>query len=69
MIYRNIMGGEGGGLSLKAFANAKTKTDGYNAALIKKQREFYKNAKYVNKYKKSLKQQNHKHVLPKLQNL
>ncbi|KAK9945500.1 hypothetical protein M0R45_011014 [Rubus argutus] len=26
-------------------------------AIIKKQREFYKNAKYVNKYKKSVKQQ------------
>lgn len=58
MKNRNRMGGGGGGLSLQAFANAKTKTDGYNPALIKKQREFYKNAKYVNKYKKSLKQQN-----------
>ncbi|KAI7740836.1 hypothetical protein M8C21_020156 [Ambrosia artemisiifolia] len=48
----------GGGLSLQAFANAKSKNDGYNPALIKKQREFYKNAKYVNKYKKSQKQPN-----------
>ncbi|KAK9070088.1 hypothetical protein SSX86_010487 [Deinandra increscens subsp. villosa] len=53
---RNRMGG--GGLSLQAFANAKSKNDGYNPALIKKQREFYKNAKCVNKYKKSLKQPN-----------
>ncbi|KAD4584506.1 hypothetical protein E3N88_22107 [Mikania micrantha] len=51
---RTRMGG--GGLSLQAFANAKSKNDGYNPALIKKQREFYKNAKYVNKYKKSQKQ-------------
>ncbi|KAI3678997.1 hypothetical protein L6452_38302 [Arctium lappa] len=58
MKNRNRMGGGGGGLSLQAFANAKTKNDGYNPALIKKQREFYKNAKCVNKYKKSLKQQN-----------
>ncbi|KAI3819279.1 hypothetical protein L1987_13105 [Smallanthus sonchifolius] len=48
----------GGGLSLQAFANAKSKNDGYNPSLIKKQREFYKNAKYVNKYKKSQKQPN-----------
>ncbi|MFS8014414.1 hypothetical protein Hanom_Chr15g01344211 [Helianthus anomalus] len=48
----------GGGLSLQAFANAKSKNDGYNPALIKKQREFYKNAKYVNKYKKSQKHPN-----------
>ncbi|KAA8543157.1 hypothetical protein F0562_021348 [Nyssa sinensis] len=47
----------GGGLSLEAFANAKTKSNEYNPALIKKQREFYKNAKYVSKYKKSLKQE------------
>ncbi|XP_076915858.1 uncharacterized protein LOC143575339, partial [Bidens hawaiensis] len=48
----------GGGLSLQAFVNAKSKNDGYNPALIKKQREFYKNAKYVSKYKKTLKQPN-----------
>ncbi|KAK1437251.1 hypothetical protein QVD17_03040 [Tagetes erecta] len=48
----------GGGLSLQAFANAKSRNDGYNPALIKKQREFYKNAKCVNKYKKSQKQPN-----------
>ncbi|KAF6176643.1 hypothetical protein GIB67_034505 [Kingdonia uniflora] len=37
-------------------------------SLVEKQREFYKNAKYVNKYKKSLKQQDgHQHhpsILP-----
>lgn len=54
---KNMMRMGGGGLSLEAFANAKTKTNEYNPALIKKQREFYKNAKYVGKYKKSLKQQ------------
>ena len=47
----------GGGLSLEAFANAKSTTNNYNPALIKKQKEFYKNAKYVSRYKKSLKQQ------------
>lgn len=50
------LGGKSGGLSLHAFANAKSKNDGYNPAFIKKQREFYKNAKYVNKYKKIQKQ-------------
>ncbi|KAK9281683.1 hypothetical protein L1049_004587 [Liquidambar formosana] len=48
----------GGGLSLETFLNAKSKSSQYNPAMIKKQREFYKNAKYVSKYKKSLKQQN-----------
>ncbi|THU62688.1 hypothetical protein C4D60_Mb01t07740 [Musa balbisiana] len=48
----------GKGLSLEAFANAKSRPSGYNPALIKKQREFYRNAKYVTKYKKTLKQQN-----------
>ncbi|KAH7517126.1 hypothetical protein FEM48_Zijuj09G0029200 [Ziziphus jujuba var. spinosa] len=43
------------GLSLEAFANAKSGC--YNPSTIKKQREFYKNAKYVKKYKKSIKQQ------------
>ncbi|CAK9175938.1 unnamed protein product [Ilex paraguariensis] len=47
----------GGGLSLDSFVNAKTKNDNYNPAFIKKQREFYKNAKYVRKYKKSLQHQ------------
>ncbi|MCD7468034.1 hypothetical protein HAX54_005821 [Datura stramonium] len=49
------LGGKGG-LSLEAFANAKTKSNTYNPAIIKKQREFYKNAKYVSKYKKIVKQ-------------
>ncbi|KAL0435828.1 UNVERIFIED_CONTAM: hypothetical protein Sradi_0290700 [Sesamum radiatum] len=50
------LGGRGG-LSLEAFANAKTRNDNYNPAIIKKQREFYRNAKYLQKYKRSLKQQ------------
>ncbi|CAL5425356.1 unnamed protein product [Camellia sinensis] len=54
---KNVMRLGGGGLSLETFANAKTKSNQYNPALIKKQREFYKNAKYVSKYKKSQKQQ------------
>ncbi|KAL6505083.1 hypothetical protein OROGR_024900 [Orobanche gracilis] len=49
------LGGRGG-LSLESFANAKTRNENYNPSLIKKQREFYKNAKYVQKYKRSLKQ-------------
>ncbi|KAK7837503.1 uncharacterized protein LOC112020567 [Quercus suber] len=51
----------GGGLSLEAFANAKTKGDFYNPSLIKKQKEFYKNAKHVKKYKNLLKQQSQQH--------
>ncbi|PIA44640.1 hypothetical protein AQUCO_01700319v1 [Aquilegia coerulea] len=47
----------GKGLSLEVFANAKSKDNNYNPAIIKKKREFYKNAKYVKKYKQSLKQQ------------
>uniref|UniRef100_A0A7N0ZT19 rRNA-processing protein FYV7 n=1 Tax=Kalanchoe fedtschenkoi TaxID=63787 RepID=A0A7N0ZT19_KALFE len=47
----------GGGLSLEAFANLKSKSNGYNPAIIKKQREFYKNAKYISKYKKVLKKE------------
>nr|POF15142.1 n-terminal kinase-like protein [Quercus suber] len=47
--------------SLEAFANAKTKGDFYNPSLIKKQKEFYKNAKHVKKYKKLLKQQSQQH--------
>ncbi|KAL3517486.1 hypothetical protein ACH5RR_020075 [Cinchona calisaya] len=47
----------GRGLSLQAFANAKSRTNDYNPSLVKKQREFYKNAKYVSKYKRSLRQQ------------
>ncbi|CAN4098227.1 unnamed protein product [Withania somnifera] len=51
------LGGKGGGLSLEAFANAKTKSNNYNPAIIKKHREFYKNAKYMSKYKRIVKQQ------------
>ncbi|AEE82286.1 predicted protein of unknown function [Arabidopsis thaliana] len=48
----------GGGLSLQTFANMKSENNRYNPSLIKKQKEFYKNAKYVSKFRKSLKQQN-----------
>ncbi|BAT86350.1 hypothetical protein VIGAN_04399000 [Vigna angularis var. angularis] len=58
MMKRNISRLGGSGLSLEAFANAKSKNKQYNPAIIKKQREFYKNAKNVNKFKKLLKQQN-----------
>ncbi|KAJ0243226.1 rRNA-processing protein [Hirschfeldia incana] len=47
----------GGGLSLQTFANLKSKNSHYNPALIKKQKEYYKNAKYVSKFRKSMKQQ------------
>ncbi|CAF1702650.1 unnamed protein product [Brassica napus] len=46
----------GGGLSLQTFANLKSKNSHYNPAFIKKQKEFYKNAKYVSKFRKSMKQ-------------
>ncbi|TXG63499.1 hypothetical protein EZV62_010493 [Acer yangbiense] len=49
----------GTGLSLEAFANAKSVNNHHNPAFKKKQREFYKNAKCVNKYKKSVKQLSH----------
>ncbi|OIV95391.1 hypothetical protein TanjilG_06260 [Lupinus angustifolius] len=55
---KNISRLGGGGLSLNAFANAKSNNNHYNPSLIKKQREFYKNAKNVNKFKKLVKQQN-----------
>ncbi|KAL5155659.1 hypothetical protein HKD37_19G054705 [Glycine soja] len=55
---KNISRLGGSGLSLDAFANAKSKNNLYNPAIIKKQREFYKNAKNVNKFKKLVKQQN-----------
>ncbi|CAA7047055.1 unnamed protein product [Microthlaspi erraticum] len=48
----------GGGLSLQTFANMKSQNSHYNPAQIKKQKEFYKNAKYVSKFRKSMKQQN-----------
>lgn len=56
-VKKNIKRLGGGGLSLEAFANAKSKNNAYNPALLKKKREFYKNAKHVGKYKKMLKQQ------------
>ncbi|KAL1542672.1 hypothetical protein AAHA92_19729 [Salvia divinorum] len=52
------LGGRGG-LSLASFANAKARNDSYNPSVIKKRREFYKNAKYVKKYKKSISQEEH----------
>lgn len=58
MKKKNISRLGGSGLSLDAFANAKSKNNHYNPAIIKKQREFYKNAKNVNKFKKLLKHQN-----------
>ncbi|XVE77681.1 hypothetical protein DITRI_Ditri13aG0081600 [Diplodiscus trichospermus] len=61
---KNINRLGGTGLSLQAFANAKSTSNHYSPALIKKKREFYKNAKYVKKYKKSLKQQNQGNDLP-----
>ncbi|CAK8544267.1 unnamed protein product [Lathyrus sativus] len=55
---RNVSRLGGSGLSLDAFANAKSNNSQYNPSLIKKQRELYKNAKNVQKYKKMLKQHN-----------
>ncbi|RLM98720.1 stress response protein nst1 [Panicum miliaceum] len=49
--------GGGGALSLAAFASAKSRNTGYNPALIKKKKEFYKNAKLISKYKRTKKQQ------------
>ncbi|GMY16482.1 protein PXR1 isoform X1 [Fagus crenata] len=52
----------GGGLSLEAFANAKSRGDFYNPALLSKEAKgVYKNAKYAKKYKKLLKQQSEAH--------
>lgn len=60
---KNIQRLGGAALSLEAFANAKSTNQNHNPAFKKKRREFYKNAKYVSKYRKSLKQhtsqQNH----------
>ncbi|XP_020212941.1 protein PXR1 [Cajanus cajan] len=66
MKKKNISRLGGSGLSLDAFANAKSKNNHYNPAIIKKQREFYKNAKNVNKFKKLLKQQNDPSLAQKL---
>ncbi|XP_039135682.1 rRNA-processing protein FYV7 [Dioscorea cayenensis subsp. rotundata] len=61
----------GRGLSLEAFANAKSGPSGYNPSIIKKQREFYRNAKFVSKYKKLVQDQsqsgNHLSLAPKLE--
>ncbi|KAG6575862.1 uncharacterized protein LOC111455827 [Cucurbita moschata] len=62
--HKNMKRLGGKGLSLEAFANVKSTTDYYNPALIKKQREFYKNAKHVSKYKKLVKHQNHHNERP-----
>lgn len=60
------LGGSGGALSLAAFANAKSRNTGYNPALIKKQKEFYRNAKLISKYKRSRKQQNQSNYTPQV---
>nr|GMD26824.1 rRNA-processing protein FYV7 [Ipomoea batatas]GMD27863.1 rRNA-processing protein FYV7 [Ipomoea batatas] len=57
MMKKNLQRLGGKGLSLEAFANAKTRSNDYNPSLIKKQKEFYKNAKFVKKYKRMVKQQ------------
>ncbi|KAK8969197.1 hypothetical protein KSP40_PGU007383 [Platanthera guangdongensis] len=46
----------GKALSLVAFAHAKSNPSGYNPSFIKKQREFYRNAKHISKFKKSIRQ-------------
>ncbi|KAG5231789.1 DNA ligase [Salix suchowensis] len=60
--------GGAAGLSLEAFVNAKSNSSSSfsNPAIIKKQREFYKNAKYVSKFKKKLKQQHQPNELPQI---
>ncbi|ERN16914.1 hypothetical protein AMTRI_Chr02g222030 [Amborella trichopoda] len=55
----------GMGLSLEAFANAKSKDNQYNPAIIKKQRELYRNAKHVSKYKKFVKKEGEKYNTPR----
>ncbi|KAK6164764.1 hypothetical protein DH2020_001628 [Rehmannia glutinosa] len=57
------LGGRGG-LSLESFANIKARNENYNPSVIKKQREFYKNAKYVKKYKRSFKQDEQLNIPP-----
>ncbi|PWZ45222.1 hypothetical protein Zm00014a_013541 [Zea mays] len=63
---QRLGGGGGGALSLAAFASAKSRTSGYNPALIKKQKEFYKNAKLISKYKKTKKQQSQSNNHPEI---
>ncbi|KAM7275810.1 hypothetical protein ACFE04_017676 [Oxalis oulophora] len=60
------MGG-GGGLSIESLLSAKSANTDYNPAVIKKKREFYKNAKYVTKFNKSVKRQSQTHLPPFLQ--
>ncbi|KAI0504016.1 hypothetical protein KFK09_014963 [Dendrobium nobile] len=61
----------GKALSLAAFANAKSRPSGYNPSFIKKQREFYRNAKCINKFKKSVKRdsqfEERRHSLPNIE--
>ncbi|KAJ4805247.1 rRNA-processing protein [Rhynchospora pubera] len=61
------LGGKKGGLSLEAFSKAKSMPSGFNPSLIKKQREFYKNAKVVKKYKKSVEPHNYQSHPPTAQ--
>lgn len=56
------LGGEG--LTLQAFANSKSLHNGYNPALKKKKREFYRNSKFVNKYRKTLKHETKQNDIP-----
>ncbi|KAG0467990.1 hypothetical protein HPP92_017318 [Vanilla planifolia] len=46
-------------LSWEAFANAKSRPSSYNPSLIEKQKEFYRNAKFIRKFKKSIKGDTH----------
>nr|AFK40286.1 unknown [Lotus japonicus] len=55
---KNVSRLGGSGLSLAAFAKAKSRNNNYNPAIIKRQKEFHKNAKNVNKFKKMMKREN-----------
>ncbi|GAA0176420.1 hypothetical protein LIER_29416 [Lithospermum erythrorhizon] len=59
IMKKNMQRIGGRALSLNAFANAKTFNKDYNPSIIKKKKEFYRNAKFIKKYKKSVKQQEH----------
>ncbi|XP_031484685.1 ATP-dependent RNA helicase dbp3 [Nymphaea colorata] len=56
-------GGHSGGRSWSLGASAKMKSNSthYNPAEIKKQREFYKNAKHIKKYKKLKQKTDHEY--------
>lgn len=56
----------GKGLSLPAFANAKTKA-AFNPAELRKQKEYYKNAKNVKKYRQLVKRLDDKGQIDQLQ--